>query len=293
MSGRRGPLAGALALFLLGCVAATPVLADETLIRTKGSDTLARVAVQWAEAFRKRVPNVRLMVDGGGSGNGIAAMVNGHVEIAHTSRPLKKGEAQLIAKRSGVAPVAHVVGLDAVTIMVHRNNPLHGISLARLAEIYGKKGRFSSWSDLGVKVPGCPDQRIVRISRKNRSGTYAFFRNAILGKGHHFHPGMETLGASEEVVRRVSEEACAIGYGGMAYVTSWVKTLCIFTGQGTQSACVPPTAAFTLDRSYPLARPLFMYTLGPPQGQVKAYLDWVMGSEGQEILRRTGYVVPP
>ncbi len=267
--------------------------AREKVIRTKGSDTLARVATLWARAFQKEVADVRVEVGGGGSGNGIAALINGHIEIANTSRSLKKREARLIAKRSGLKPVSHVVGLDAVTMLVHRNNPLHGVSLRQLAEIYGKKGHIDRWTDLGVTVPGCEDQKILRVSRKNKSGTYTFFQHAIFGKRRRFHSQMETLDASEQVVDRVAGEPCAIGYTGMAFATGWVKTLCLFGGGIDKGPCVPPTAAFTLDHSYPMSRPLYMYTLGAPKGMVKKYLDWIMSPKGREILIKTGFVAGP
>ncbi len=286
------PIALFFAAFL-GLVVTTPASAKEVLIRTKGSDTLARVAAAWARAFQAEMPDVRIEVGGGGSGNGIAALINGHIEIANTSRPLKKREARLIDRRAGIQPVPHVVGLDAVSILVHRNNPLHGISFQQLAEIYGKKGTVDHWTDIGVRVPDCDGQKIIRVSRKNKSGTYTFFQQSIFGKRRHFHPKMETLYASEQVVDRVADEPCAIGYSGMVFVTSWVKTLCLFTNRNAKAACVPPTAAFTLDQTYPMSRPLYMYTLGPPKEMVKSYLDWIMGSKGREILSKTGFVAVP
>ncbi len=264
------------------------------LIRIKGSDTLSKVLIAWSNTYQAITPNLRMEVASGGSGNGIAALINGHVEIAATSRPLRKREIYLITRKYGDAiPVNQVVALDAISIMVHKNNPLNGISFNQLKEIYSKSGAFKQWSDLGIQVPGCQDQKIIPLNRKNNSGTYTFFRNAIFKKHEHFDPKLITLGTSNAIIDMVAQMPCTIGYSGMAFITGQVKTLCISKDQAATTPCVPPTAASTLDHTYPLARALYLYTLGPPTGVVKQFLTWITQPEGQEILLRTGYVQPP
>ncbi|MBF0370367.1 MAG: phosphate ABC transporter substrate-binding protein [Magnetococcales bacterium] len=258
------------------------------VLRNKGSDTMIKAVRAWAEGFGEVDSSVLLEVYGGGSGNGIAALINGHVEIANSSRPMKPKEARLVRKRSRKPPMGLVVGLDAVGIVVHKNNPLNGISVSQLREIFDKKGSFTSWADLEVSVPGCQGQEIKRISRKNNSGTYSFFKHSILGKRRHFHPERYTVGSASAVIKEVSSTPCAIGYSGMAYVTGdQLKTLCLATDQGP---CIPPTAQSIRNKTYPLARPLYMYTLGEPEGVLKSFLMWVVGTEGQARLKAEGYV---
>lgn len=259
-------------------------------IRTKGSDTMARLARHLATVYQAQTPGVTMEVSAGGSGNGIAALINGHVEIANTSRALRSREVRQMFRRSKKQPVLFMVGMDAVSVVVHPLNPLNGISIKQLAGIYGRRGTIRHWSDLGVTVPGCEGREIVRVSRKNNSGTYVFFREHIFKKRQHFYSHMEFVGTSDAMVTQVARTPCAIGYSGMGFVTAAAKTLCIVEHDGP---CVPPTPAFTLDKSYPLARPLYMVTSGSPVKEVEAYLRWVMGTDGQKILRKHGFIPAP
>ncbi|NIP18001.1 MAG: phosphate-binding protein, partial [Xanthomonadales bacterium] len=144
------------------------------VIQNKGSDTLVNVAQAWAENYQVVDPTVVVAVSGGGSGTGIAAMINGTVDIANASRAMKESEIQS-ARNAGQDPVQHVVGFDALAVFLHADNPADSLSLEQLAEIYGDGGTFTSWTDLGVEVPGCQGQEIVVVSRQNNSGTYAYF----------------------------------------------------------------------------------------------------------------------
>ncbi|MEO5331889.1 MAG: phosphate ABC transporter substrate-binding protein [Magnetococcus sp. YQC-5] len=264
------------------------------VIRVKGSDTLTKALKEFSYAYQKTSPHLRVEVTGGGTGNGIAALINGHVEIASASRPMRSREIQLLTKKHiGKSAIAHVVALDAVSVVVHASNPVNGLSLHQLMQIYGKNDHEARWSDFGVKVPGCPDQKITPLSRKNNSGTYVFFRQAILSKHEHFDSQLVSTDGSDTLIGKVAQTPCAIGYAGMAFITGQVKTLCIAKSPGANAPCVPPTAASTLDKSYPLSRSLYLYTLGEPQGEVKQFLDWVKGPEAREILLHTGYVPLP
>ena len=265
---------------------------DGPLIRIKGSDTLVGVSVRWARGYQAGNPAVRMEVNGGGSGNGVSALINNHVDIAITSQPLSKREIRQLTLSAKAPPVSFAVGLDALSVLVHPDNPLNGISLRQLAEVYAKHGKIRNWTDLGITVPGCSNGKILKTSRKNKSGTYHFFRGSIFPKRRHFPADMESWDRSIDVVRRVSEEPCAIGYSGMAFVTQAVKPLCIVSSTNAKSngPCVPPTATFTLNGHYPLARTLYMVTRGPPEGVIKGFLGWVMGSEGRDVLRKSGYV---
>jgi len=255
-----------------------------TLIQNKGSDTLVNVAQAWAEAYPKVNPDIAVAVSGGGSGTGIAAMINGTVDIANASRKMKDKE-QKLAEKNGQHPVEHVVGYDALAVFIHKDNPVKSMSLAQLKDIYVRDPKVKKWSDMGITVPGCKD-KIVVVSRQNNSGTYAYFKKTVLGKKGKYRQGTLDMHGSKDVVDLVEKTPCAIGYSGLAYATDHLKTVCISKGD---EACVTPSVATASDRSYPVARPLFMYTNGEPQGAIKEYMDWIKSDTGQCILLKKGY----
>ena len=255
------------------------------VLQNKGSDTLVNVAQAWAEAYKEVDPEVAIAVTGGGSGTGISSLLNGTVDLANSSRKIKDKELEL-ARSKGIEPVEHVVGYDALAVFVHRGNPLSEVSLEALAEIYGDGGQTVKWSEVGVKVPGCDSDEIVRVSRQNNSGTYAYFKGAVLGKGRDYKLGSRDMHGSKDVVDLVAKTACAIGYSGLAYANSEVKMPCVKKGEGP---CVAPATGTAADGSYPIARPLFMYTNGQPTGVTDTYLKWILSDEGQCIIQKKGY----
>jgi phosphate transport system substrate-binding protein len=244
------------------------------------------VAQAWAEAYGKVHPEVVVAVSGGGSGTGFSALINGTVDIANSSREARESEIEAIRAARGLAPVEHVVGYDALAVYLHADNPIDSISVAELAEIYGEGGAFTSWPHLGVTVPGCSSGEIVRVSRQNNSGTYVYFQEAILGDGV-FKLGSRDMHGSKDVVDLVEHTPCAIGYSGIAYAVEHIKMPCVFLEEG--GPCVTPTMETAMDGSYPIARPLLMYTAGEPEGAIKEYLDWILSDEGQCILMEKGY----
>lgn len=257
-----------------------------TEIQNKGSDTLVNVAQAWAEAYQTVSPDVAVAVSGGGSGTGIASLLNGTVDIANASRQIKSKEMDL-ATKSGIQPVELVVGYDALAVYLHANNPIDTLSIEQLREVFGRGGSATKWTDLDVEVPGCKDQQIIVVSRQNNSGTYVYFKKAVLGKKGKYRQGTLDMHGSKDVVDLVEKTPCAIGYSGLAYATDHVKLACITSSDPAQ--CVIPSSATAADKSYPVARPLFMYTNGDPQGHIKTYLDWVISDEGQCIIATKGY----
>jgi len=276
-----------LSYVLAGAIVAAfgSVAEARTLIQNKGSDTLVNVAQAWAEEYRKVDPEVAVAVTGGGSGTGIAAMINGTVDIANASRKMKDKEMKH-AKDNGQNPIEHIVGFDALAVFVHMDNPMDEVDIKALAEIYGEGGATENWADLGIEVPGCKGQEMVLVSRQNNSGTYAYFRKAVLGKARDYKLGTRDMHGSKDVVDLVEKTPCAIGYSGLAYATDHIKMPCVSKDGG---ACVVPTVATASDGSYPIARPLMMYTNGEPEGEVKAYLDWILSDVGQCIIFDKGY----
>lgn len=258
---------------------------SRSVIQNKGSDTLVNVAQAWAEAYQTVNSEVAVAVTGGGSGTGIAALLNGTVDIANSSRQIKESETASL-KEGGHSPVEFVVGYDALAIFIHPDNPLNEISIEQIKNIYAEGGPFEKWSQLGVTVPGCDSDEIIRVSRQNNSGTYEYFREAVLGSGDFKH-GSRDMHGSKDVVDLVMNTACAIGYSGLAYATHEVKMPCVTSV--AEGACVVPTIESSIDGSYPIARPLFMYTADQPEGAVKSYLDWILSDAGQCIIQEIGY----
>ncbi|TNF98578.1 MAG: PstS family phosphate ABC transporter substrate-binding protein [Gammaproteobacteria bacterium] len=282
-----------LSMIMIMSLASTTAMARK-VIQNKGSDTLVNVAQAWAEEYPKVNPDVIVAVSGGGSGTGIAAMINGTVDIANASRAMKDKEVKR-AKQMGQNPVKHVVGYDALAVFMHHDNPAKSMSIGQLARIFGRGGDATKWSDLGLKVPGCSSDKIVVVSRQNNSGTYAYFKKAVLKpaakagvlKKGSFRQGTLDMHGSKDVVDLVEKTPCAIGYSGLAYATDHIKIACIAKSDG--GACVSPSVSTASDRSYPIARPLFMYTNGAPAGGIKQYMDWILSDAGQCILKKKGY----
>lgn len=270
-------------LVLLACGGGDGV--QRLVIQNKGSDTLVNVAQAWAEAYGAINPALAVAVSGGGSGTGISSMINGTVDIANSSRQMRDSEIAAAQER-GQDPIEFIVGYDALAIFVHEDNPLSELTLQQLRGIYGEGGELESWSQLGVTVPGCQSGEIVLVSRQNNSGTYAYFQEAVLGESE-FKLGSRDMHGSKDVVDLVENTPCAIGYSGLAYATEHIGMPCVTVDDG--APCVTPSVDTAIDGSYPIARPLFMYTSGEPEGPVKEYMDWILSSEGQCIILEKGY----
>jgi phosphate transport system substrate-binding protein len=261
--------------------------AARTVIQDKGSDTMVNVAQVWAEEYRNVAPDVEVEVSGGGSGVGIAALVRGTVDIANASRDMKAAEKEAAEKNTGKKVHEFVVGYDALAVYVHKDNPMDTITFDQLAGIYAEGGDITRWSQLGVSIPGVTDDTIVRVSRQSSSGTYEFFREHVLGN-RDFRLGSRDLNGSKEVVELVTHTPTAIGYSGMGYETMDVKTLRVVGRDGGDP--VAPTVEKTMNHTYPLARPLHLYTLGEPEGEMRKYIDWILSDAGQKIVEDSGYV---
>ena len=272
------------ASFLAYVFSITAMAQERSAIQNKGSDTLVNVAQAWAEEYQKVNENVAVAVSGGGSGTGIAAMINGTVDIANASRKMKEKEIKL-AQDKGQNPIEFVVGFDALAVFIHKDNPIKTMSVEQLKEIYIRDGSVQKWSDLGQSVPGCGSDEIVVVSRQNNSGTYAYFKKAVLSKGK-YRSGTLDMHGSKDVVDLVEKTPCAIGYSGLAYATDHIGIVCV-SSDGAE--CVNPSVATASDGSYPIARPLLMYTNGEPEGEIKNYMDWVLSDDGQCIISAKGY----
>jgi len=262
----------------------------KTIIQDSGSDTMVNLAQAWAEEYAKVEPAVSVEVSGGGSGTGIAALSSATVDVANCSRRFQPQEIAQAKKNTGKDPHEVMVGFDALAVYVHKQNPMEQITLDQLAEIYAEGGKLTKWSQLGVKMPPGSDE-IIRVSRQSNSGTYFYFREAILGSGRDFKLGSRDMQGSKDVVELVANTPSAIGYSGMGYNTPEVKALRVSKKAGDPA--YPPTVETTLGHTYPIARPLFMYTLGEPAGATRKYIDWILSEAGQKIVLESGYVPLP
>jgi phosphate transport system substrate-binding protein len=254
-------------------------------IENKGSDTIVNLALAWAEKYQSDHPDVRISVTGGGSGTGIAALVNGTVDIANASRKIKDEETAL-AKTNGIDPVEHVIARDAIAVIVNPNNPVSELTLQQISDIYS--GKYANWKELGGE-----DRPIVRLSRETNSGTHVYFLETVLRLGSKedktlFSTDTLLLPSSEGIISEVRDNPNAIGYDGLGYVPKDLKKIAIAKKAG--EPYVLPSIATVNDKSYAIARDLYMYTNGKPVGIVKEYLDWILSDEAQQIVAALGFV---
>jgi len=262
------------------------------IIQNKGSDTLVNLAQVWAEAYRNVEPNVAIAVSGGGSGTGIAALINNQVDLANSSRLIKEEESVKATENSGKIVEGIVVALDALSVFVHPKNPLTGLSKKEIACIYGSEGNCDKWSQIrGTIVPGCKDNKIIRVSRQSNSGTYQYFLENVIGKKKDMRLGSLDLSGSKESIDLVAQTPCAIGYTGMGYINERIKALCV--SEDSTSPCIVPNLENAMNKSYPISRELFFYTLGTPTGELKKYIDWIKGPEATKLVVKMGYVPSP
>jgi phosphate transport system substrate-binding protein len=248
---------------------------------------MVNVAQAWAEHYANVDPAISVEVAGGGSATGIAALIEGAADLANCSRKMDPSEIALARKRTGREPKQWIVGLDALAIYVHPSNPLESITLEQLAQMYGRNGKATHWSDMGIRLARGGDE-IILISRQSNSGTFQYFKQAILGRKGDFRMGTRDLNGSKEVVSLTASTPGAIGYSGMGYATPDVKMLPV--AKTAKDTPQPPTPASALSGKYPIARPLYIYTLGEPTGAVKEYMDWILSPDGQMVVEKAGYV---
>ncbi len=256
-----------------------------TTIVNKGSDTLVNLALAWAEKYHELHPEVEISVTGGGSGTGIAALINGTVDIANASRQITAGEIEQ-AKANGGDPMEFVVARDAIAIVVNKDNPVNQLTIKQLSDIYS--GKINNWSEVGGD-----NMVIVRLSRETNSGTHVFFLENVIRMGNKndktlFSADTLLLPSSEGITAETRDNPHAIGYDGLGYVTPEVKVLAI--ARDISGPFVLPSADSVNAGQYPIARDLYMYTNKPPTGAIAAYLKWLTTSEAQAIVTQLGFV---
>lgn len=254
-------------------------------IENKGSDTIVNLALAWAEKYQIDHPEIRISVTGGGSGTGIAALINGTVTIANASRKISADElTQATAK--GINPVEHIIARDAIAVIVNPNNPVNQLSLQQISDIYS--GKISNWNEVGGE-----DRPIVRLSRESNSGTHVYFLETVIRLGDKKNKtlfSMDTLllPSSEGIINELRSNPNAIGYDGLGYVPKDLKMIAVAKKDG--EAFVLPSINTVNDKTYAVARDLYMYTAGEAEGATKDYLAWIISAQAQQIVADLGFV---
>ncbi|MBK6911087.1 MAG: phosphate ABC transporter substrate-binding protein [bacterium] len=279
---RYGLLLAGLSLMLVavGCGKKTDVPAEKTSIDIKGSDTMVNLMSALAEEFMKANPGKQVAVTGGGSGTGIAAMLNGTTDICASSRALTDKERDL-AKQKQMAPVEVVIGMDGLAVFVNPANKVDTLSLEQVKNIF--QGQVKDWKDVG----GAPGP-IVAHSRESNSGTYVYFKEHVLNKGD-FATDVRLMTSTAALVQELSTNLGGIGYGGEAYGKDG-KVKSLYIRKDAASPAYPPQEDLVRGGQYPISRPLFLYTTGSTAGLTQQFIDFCNSPKGQTIVREVGYV---
>jgi phosphate transport system substrate-binding protein len=262
-----------------GGATATP---DKTSITLKGSDTMVILGQRWAETFMKVNSGSTIQVTGGGSGTGIAALINGTTDICEASRPMKDAEKADVQSKRGAPAVETKVALDALAVYVNEKNTLQEISIPALKKIY--LGETTNWKDVGG-----PNHAIVLYGRENNSGTYGYFKEHVL-ENKDFAAATQTLAGTSAVVNAVKGDQYGIGYGGIAYLEG-IHALKV--KKDDSAPAVAPSLETAQNGTYPISRFLYFYTAGPATGTAKKFIDWTISADGQKIITEVGYYPLP
>jgi len=251
-------------------------------ITVKGSDTMVHLVSSWAEMFMKGNKGIDVSVTGGGSGTGIAALINGTTDICAASRKMKEKEIKLAEKRK-ITPVEHIVARDGIAVIINPVNPVKELTLDQLMKIF--TGAYTNWNQVGG-----PDEKIIILSRESSSGTYVFFQEHVLQKNDYSQKA-RLMPATSAIIQSNSEDKWSIGYVGLGYALEAkdkVKMIAVKTD--AESPAIMPSEETVKSGDYSISRPLQLYTIGEPTGKIKQFIDFCLGKEGQKIVRETGYV---
>lgn len=265
------------AILVLVVAVVTMAFMPPKKITIKGSDTMVILAQKWAELYMKKKPEITIQVTGGGSGVGIAALINGTTDIANSSRPIKQSEMEKLKARYNTLGVEIPCAKDGITIFLHSSNPVNELSIKQLSGIFS--GKITNWKQVGG-----PDEKITLYGRENSSGTYVFFKDHVVKAD--YAASCQTLPGTAAIVNAVKKDKYAIGYGGAAYAEG-VKHCKV--KKDDKGPAYLPTKENISSNKYPVSRYLYMYMSTKPTGEIKAFIDWILSSEGQKIITEVGY----
>ena len=255
----------------------------EGMIQIKGSDTMVNLCQAWAEAFMAQHPKVTIAVTGGGSGTGIAALISGTCDLAASSREMTDKEKSEAAAR-GRSSREWTVALDGLAVVVHPSNPVKQLTIAQLSRLY--TGEIRNWKEFGGA-----DRAVVLLSREVNSGTHVYFKEHVLGAGKEFAPEALLLPSSQAIADEVATNPAAIGYYGMGYLNPLNAAVAV--AKTDKDPYLAPSEDSVQSGTYPIARPLFIYSAEQPQGLAKAFLEFAKSPRGQEIVRETDFIPTP
>lgn len=259
-------------LFLMGTFV-FPVSASAESLTIRGSTTVLPIAQKAAERYMNLHREANISISGGGSGTGVKALLDGSVDIANTSRPMKAKEVK-IARKRGITPSEHIIARDGIAVIVNPKNPISALTKAQIKDIY--TGKIKNWAQLGGFK-----KEIVVVSRETTSGTFECFNKIVLKKAK-VTPYSLLQAANAGVLQTVAQSEGAIGYVGIGYLDKRIKAIKV---EG-----VYPAVATVVDGTYPISRPLFMYTNGKPKGLCARFIDFVLSPKGQKIVEEEGFV---
>jgi len=265
-------------LLAAGCAAPPNAPGGQQTITVKGSDTMVPLGQRWAEVYMKEHPGVAIQVTGGGSGTGIAALINGTTQICESSRPITNDEKAKIKAQRNAEAVEVPVAIDALSVYLNKGNKVTHLDMDQTRRIF--QGQITNWKEVGGA-----DANIVLYGRENSSGTYVFFKEHVLQNGD-FAERYQSMSGTAAVINAVTKDPSGIGYGGIGYATD-VKTVPI--AKDAKSDPIEPNMTNALNGTYPLARQLFWYSAGEPSGTMKDLYDWVLGTDGQKLVKEVGY----
>lgn len=246
-------------------------------ITIKGSDTMVILSQKWAEVYMKKHPQTTIQVTGGGSGVGIAALINGSTDIANASRPIKSSELEKIKAKYNKNSVEIACAKDGLSVYLNNANGVSELSIQQLGDIFS--GKITNWKQVGGA-----DAKIQLYGRESSSGTFEFFKEHVVKTD--FAPSCQTLPGTAAIINAVKKDKNGIGYGGAAYAEG-VKDCKV--KKDAKSKGVLPTAATIKNKTYPISRYLYMYLKSKPTGDTKAFIDWILSPEGQKIIVEVGY----
>ena len=268
-------VAASIALFAM---AVGFIFAPSSTITVKGSDTMVQLAQRWAEKYMKENPSVNIQVNGGGSGTGISALINGTIDVCTASRPMKDAEKLKLRERYGSTGIEVRTAKDGLTIYINEANGVNELSFAQIKGIY--TGKIKNWKEVGGS-----DADIILYGRENSSGTYAFLKELVL-KNDDYANAMQALPGTAAVVNAVKRDPNGIGFGGAGYAKG-VKGVSVKSSDG--GTAYTPTRDNVISGNYPITRYLYFYLREKPSGEIKEFINWVRSPEGQEIVNNEGF----
>jgi phosphate transport system substrate-binding protein len=246
-------------------------------VTVKGSDTMVIMSQKWAEVYMRKNPGTTIQVTGGGSGVGIAALINGSTDIANSSRPMKAAELDKLKQRYNTLGIEIPCAKDGITVYLNKANPVSELTVRQIGDIFA--GKITNWKQVGG-----PDAGIKLYGRESSSGTFVFFKDNVV-KGD-YSPSCQTLPGTAAIVNAVKKDKYSVGYGGAAYAEG-VKDCKV--KKDDKSPAYAPTAETIKNRTYPISRYLYMYLKSRPTGETKKFIDWILSPEGQNLIASVGY----